>query len=309
MAAAGSWADEGTDFDRIIEYDALEYSPCPSVWKRWGIIAVVRQSGYGIESTPHVFGGDSGLRGSGRMQRPSGVGPVQKGSSAMLWRHLCLVRASTAAGLLGGMMLLGGSAATAQDQAPAPAASRPEPSTPPASIATETVDLLEAGKAGDLTVVARGQGQDKVKMTIRNTTKRRLNVIVPPGLVAASKVAQAGGGGGGRLQSIGLGSVANREGAFGASRPMPRRPDYARFRRPANRAPGRSRCPPASPSTSPSPASASIMDCRPLPARYAHRHGRGHLFERPPHSQGAPEPLHDGYEPRGGPGGDVASLQ
>ncbi len=81
-------------------------------------------------------------------------------------------------------------------------------------MATETVDLLEAGKAGDLTVVAHGQGQDKVKMTIRNTTKRRLNVIVPPGLVAASKVAQ-GGAGGGRLQSIGLGSVSNREGAFG----------------------------------------------------------------------------------------------
>jgi hypothetical protein len=151
------------------------------------------------------------------MQRPFAVGPVQKGSSAMLWRHLCLVRAYSAAGLLGGMMILGGSAATAQSQAPAPApaASRPEPSAPPASVATETVDLLEAGKSGDLTVVAHGQGQDKVKMTIRNTTKRRLNVIVPPGLVAASKVAQAGAGGGGRLQSIGLGSVSNREGAFG----------------------------------------------------------------------------------------------
>lgn len=146
------------------------------------------------------------------MQRPFAVGPVQKGSSAMVWRHLCLVRACSAAGLLGGMMMLGGSAATAQSQAPAPSASRPEPSAPPASVATETVELLEAGKAGDLTVVAHGQGQDKVKMTIRNTTKRRLNVIVPPGLVAASKVAQAAGG---RLQSIGLGSVANREGAFG----------------------------------------------------------------------------------------------
>ena len=150
------------------------------------------------------------------MQRPSGVGPVQKGSSAMLWRHLCRVRAWSAAGLLSGMMLLGGSAATAQSPAPAPAAVRAEPSAPPAEVATETVDLLQARKAGDLTVAARGQGQDKVRMTLRNTTKRRLNVIVPPGLVAASKVAQAGAGGGGRgMQSIGLGSVANREGAFG----------------------------------------------------------------------------------------------
>jgi hypothetical protein len=53
-------------------------------------------------------------------------------------------------------------------------------------------------------------------MTLRNTTKRRLNVIVPPGLVAASKVAQPGAGGGGRgMQSIGLGAVGNGEGAFG----------------------------------------------------------------------------------------------
>jgi hypothetical protein len=151
------------------------------------------------------------------MQRPSGVDPVQKGSSAMLWRHLYLVRAWSAAGLVGGMMLLGGSIATAQTPAPAPV--RPEPSAPPAEVATDTVDLLEAGKAGDLVVTARGHGQDKVRMTLRNTTKRRLNVIVPPGLVAASKVAQpgaGGGGGGGRgMQSIGLGAVGNGEGAFG----------------------------------------------------------------------------------------------
>jgi hypothetical protein len=111
------------------------------------------------------------------------------------------------------MMLLGGSVATAQG--PTPATGRPEPSAPPAEVATATVDLLQAGKAGDLTVTARGQGQDKVRMTIRNTTKRRLNVIVPPGLVAASKVAQGAAGGGRGMQSIGLGAVTNREGAFG----------------------------------------------------------------------------------------------
>jgi hypothetical protein len=114
------------------------------------------------------------------------------------------------------MMWLGGSAATAQVPAPAPAAACPEPSAPPADVATDTVELLKAGQSGDLNVTARGQGQDKVRMTLRNTSKRRLNVIVPPGLVAASKLAQPGGGGrGGGLQSIGLGSVANRPGAFG----------------------------------------------------------------------------------------------
>ena len=135
----------------------------------------------------------------------------------MLWRHLCLVRAWSAAGLVGGLMLLGGSAATAQVPVPAPAAARPEPSAPPADVATDTVDLLKAGQSGDLIVTARGQGQDKVRMTLRNTTGRRLNVVVPPGLVAASKLAQPGGGGrgGGGLQSIGLGSVTNRPGAFG----------------------------------------------------------------------------------------------
>src|SRR5579885_497298 len=175
----------------------------PGLWCAW----------LGSESTPHVLAETRAWGGSGRMQRPSGVGPVQKGSSAMLWRHLCLVRAWSAAGLVGGMMLLGGPVATAQDAAPA--TGRPEPSAPPAEVATETVDLLKAGKAGDLTVTARGHGQDKVRMSIRITTKRRLNVVVPPGLVAASKVAQPPGGAGRGMQSIGLGAVTNREGAFG----------------------------------------------------------------------------------------------
>ena len=84
---------------------------------------------------------------------------------------------------------------------------------------TATVNVLQASKAGELTVVTRGHGQDRVRMTIKNNSTRRLNVIIPPGLVAASKAAQgpggAGGGRGGGMQSIGLGSVTNREGAFG----------------------------------------------------------------------------------------------
>jgi len=121
-----------------------------------------------------------------------------------------------AAGLISGMMFIGASTATAQTGRPA--VPDPEPSSVPAGVATETVDLLEASKAADLDVVARGQGQDRVHLTIRNRSARRLNVIVPPGLVAASSVGQGAGGGGGRLQSMGLGSVANREGAFGEFR-------------------------------------------------------------------------------------------
>jgi hypothetical protein len=135
----------------------------------------------------------------------------------MLWRHLWLVRAWSAAGLVSVLMYLGASIATAQT--PARATVDTEPSAPPIEVASETVDLLQASQSGILSVEARGHGQDRVRMTIRNTSARRLNVIIPPGLIAASKAGQgAGGGAGGRgggLQSMGLGSVSNSEGAFG----------------------------------------------------------------------------------------------
>ena len=130
----------------------------------------------------------------------------------MLWRHLCLVRAGLAAGLASGIIFITGLAAHGQT----PDARESEPSAAPAGLATETVDLLDGRNAGDLEVVARGNGQDKVRLSIRNRSKTRLNVVIPPGLVASSAVGQPGGGG--RLQSIGLGSVANREGAFGEFR-------------------------------------------------------------------------------------------
>ena len=111
----------------------------------------------------------------------------------MLWRHLYLVRAGLAAGLVSGLMFIGASTATAQTKPPAAADS--EPSSGPIGVATETVNLLHASKAGDLDVVARGQGQERVHLSIRNRSTRRLNVIIPPGLVAASSAGQAGGGG------------------------------------------------------------------------------------------------------------------
>ncbi len=168
----------------------------------------------GIESPPKVLAEIGPVRV--RKERPFGGGPVQKGTSAMLGRHLCLVRAGLAAGLASSVILMAG--ATARGQAPV--ATESEPSQAPAGLATETVDLLGGRNAGDLDVVARGHGQDRVKLSIHNRSKHRLNVIIPPGLVASSAVGQAGGAGagGGRLQSIGLGSVSNREGAFGEFR-------------------------------------------------------------------------------------------
>jgi hypothetical protein len=168
----------------------------------------------GIESPPKVLAEIGPVRV--RKDRPFGGGPVQKGTSAMLGRHLCLVRAGLAAGLLSSVILMVGGAARGQ----APGAKDSEPSSAPAGLATETVDLLGGRNAGDLDVVARGHGQDRVKLSIHNRSNHRLNVVIPPGLVASSAVGQPGGGGGagGRLQSIGLGSVSNREGAFGEFR-------------------------------------------------------------------------------------------
>lgn len=124
----------------------------------------------------------------------------------MPWRRLHPARALSAAGLVSSLMFLSGPAA----------AGRPlddEPSTLPAAAATtETVDVLKAADAGDLKVTARGQGQDKVRLSIENVSGKRLNVVIPPGLVASSNLGQGGRGG---FQSMGLGAINNRPGSFG----------------------------------------------------------------------------------------------
>ena len=124
----------------------------------------------------------------------------------MTWRRLHLVRALAASGLVSSLVILGSPLSTAQ------AVDASDPSTLPSGAETETVDLLRASKAGDLSVAARGQGQDQVRLTIHNTSTKRLNVIVPPGLVAASAAGQGGRGG---FQSMGLGMITNRPGSFG----------------------------------------------------------------------------------------------
>ncbi len=119
----------------------------------------------------------------------------------MLWRHLCLVRAVAASGFLTCSMI--GSS---------PAGEPGEPIPGPESTA-EAVKVLDAEKAGSLAVDVRGQGQDRVRVSLRNTSSKRLHVVIPPGLVAASAAGQGAGGGG--FQSMGLGSASNRPGAFG----------------------------------------------------------------------------------------------
>jgi hypothetical protein len=121
----------------------------------------------------------------------------------MLWRHLCLVRAWSAAGLL--TCTIFGAAAFAEPDDPAP---RGEPDT-------RTVKVLAAKQAGDLALEVRGQGQDRVRMVLKNTSAGRLNVVLPAGLVASSAAGQGG------FQSMGLGTPQNEPGAFGAFRPAP----------------------------------------------------------------------------------------
>ncbi len=88
----------------------------------------------------------------------------------------------------------------------------PEEPSPATGAVTETVRVLDARQAGDIELEVRGQGQDRVKFAIRNTSSKRLNVVLPPGLVAASATGQRGGGG---FQSMGLGTPTNRPGGFG----------------------------------------------------------------------------------------------
>ena len=76
---------------------------------------------------------------------------------------------------------------------------------------TETVRILDAKAAGDLVVSVRGAGETHVKFSLQNKTSRRLNVVVPPGLVAAASSGQG-------FQSMGLGAVNTTPGSFGAFR-------------------------------------------------------------------------------------------
>ena len=127
----------------------------------------------------------------------------------MLWRHLCLVRAWSAAGLLTSSLF--GAALTA------PVFAEPEEPVPAKAVAApvDTVSVLQAKKSGDLATELRGAGETKVQISLKNTSNRKLKVVLPPGLVASSVTAQRGGGG---FQSMGLGSVGNLPGSFGEFR-------------------------------------------------------------------------------------------
>jgi hypothetical protein len=114
----------------------------------------------------------------------------------MYWRLRDLVRAGAAAGLL---LALAGPATRAQEPIDEP--------LPGSSMMGETIDLLRAQRSGTIEVQARGAGNARVDLRIRNTSTRRLHVVIPPGLVASSAA--------GQFQSMGLGTPTQNPEAFG----------------------------------------------------------------------------------------------
>ena len=161
----------------------------------------------------------------------------------MLWRHLCLVRAGLAAGLVSGLMLIGASTATAQTQPPTAADPEPSPvrsrwrprrstSSRPARPAISTWSPAATVRIGFIS-------------RFSNRSTRRLNVIIPPGLVAASTVGQGGPAAGGGCRAWGWApspiarepSANSRAPAIrpACSRSGRRRSALARGRRPRRR--------------------------------------------------------------------------
>ena len=152
----------------------------------------------------------------------------------MLWRHLCLARAITAAGLLTCSSLGAYGRGRTRRTDPGCRCVRPRPSrcsTPrrPATLAVEV----------------RGQGQDRVRVTLKNTSGKRLNVVLPPGLGRF----QLGGPAGRRpCGGAAAAAAASRAWAWAsASEPLGRlRPVRRGQRRPARLPLGRRRPTPTS---------------------------------------------------------------
>jgi hypothetical protein len=63
----------------------------------------------------------------------------------------------------------------------------PKQSAPPA------LGLLDAMRSGAISVDAQGQGDGNMNLIVTNQTKRKLRVVLPPGLVASGATGQFGG--------------------------------------------------------------------------------------------------------------------
>jgi len=85
-----------------------------------------------------------------------------------------------------------------------------EKATPEADI--PNVNLLEGLRAGDLFVEAEGTGDGRMTLSVTNRTRKPLQVVLPPGLIATGMSGQFGGMGG---MGGGMGGMGGGMGGMG----------------------------------------------------------------------------------------------
>ena len=83
--------------------------------------------------------------------------------------------------------------------------SKAEPAVP-------EISLLDAAKQGLISVQAEGIGDGRMTMTLKNRTKKKLHVVLPPGIIAQGATGQFGGMGG---MGGGMGGMGGGMGGMG----------------------------------------------------------------------------------------------
>jgi len=77
------------------------------------------------------------------------------------------------------------------------------------------ISLLDAARAGDVSIDAEGIGDGRMIVAVTNHSPRKLNVVLPPGLVASGTTGQYGGIGGMGGMGNGMGGTGGTSGTAG----------------------------------------------------------------------------------------------
>jgi hypothetical protein len=81
------------------------------------------------------------------------------------------------------------------------------------------VNLLDAARDGQVTINAEGRGDGRMTLSLTNNTRRRLRVVLPPGIIAQGATGQFGGmggmGGGMGMMGGGMGGMGGGMGMMG----------------------------------------------------------------------------------------------
>jgi hypothetical protein len=84
---------------------------------------------------------------------------------------------------------------------------------PPAEDEIPTYNLLDAMRDGVVDVEAEGRGDTRMIVSVTNSSKRQLRVVLPPGLVVQGATGQMGGMGG--MGGMGMGGMGGGMGGMG----------------------------------------------------------------------------------------------